>query len=286
MASTGAMREGDVTFGRNHASMQENDVLHPHFRIIDVSRSFGGLRAVRQFNLSAHSGDILGIIGPNGAGKTTVFNLVTGVYRPDQGKIMLKGNDLAGLPSHAIIARGISRTFQNIRLFRSMTVLENVLTAGYCHAGYSFAHALFRTSRFKNREQAMTDEAMAILETFGLAERRNELATSLPYGLQRKVELVRALVGRPSVLLLDEPGAGMNPSELDALIELIRWIRNTFSTTIILIEHRMRLVMKLCQRVTVLHFGEIIFEGKPEELSENPTVVKAYLGDAHETFGN
>jgi branched-chain amino acid transport system ATP-binding protein len=266
--------------------MLKNNSEHPFFRIIDLSCSFGGLKAVSQFHVSAQPGDILGIIGPNGAGKTTVFNLVTGVYRPDQGKILLNGDDVAGLPSHAIIARGISRTFQNIRLFRSMTVMENMLTASYCHAGYGLMSALFRTSRFQEQEKAMRDQALGILDAFGLTSRQNELATSLPYGLQRKVELARALVTKPSLLLLDEPGAGMNPSELDGLIELIHWIRDSFSTTILLIEHRMRLVMNLCRRVTVLHFGEIIFEGNPEELSGSETVVNAYFGEAHETFGN
>jgi branched-chain amino acid transport system ATP-binding protein len=266
--------------------MQTTDTQRPLFEISDLSCSFGGLKAVSNFHLSANQGDILGIIGPNGAGKTTVFNLVTGVYRPDQGKISLHGDNVAGQPSHIIVAKGISRTFQNIRLFKSMTVLENMLTAGYCQAGYTLANALFRTTRYRNREQAMRDQALGILEAFGLVKRQNELAASLPYGLQRKVELARALVSRPSVLLLDEPGAGMNPSELDGLIELIQWVRSTYSTTIILIEHRMRLVMKLCQRVTVLHFGEIIFEGKPDELSGNEIVVKAYFGDANETFGN
>jgi len=267
------------------APMQKN-ISHSLFRVIDLSHSFGGLKAVSQFNLIANNGDILGIIGPNGAGKTTVFNLITGVYRPDNGAILLGGIDLAGLPSHAIVANGISRTFQNIRLFKSMTVVENIMTAGYGSAVYSLMSALLRTPRFRDGEKTMRTRARRILEAFGLADRENELATSLPYGLQSKVELARALFSKPSILLLDEPGAGMNPAELDALVELILWIRDSFSTAIVLIEHRMRLVMNLCQRVTVLNFGETIFEGKPAELSGCEAVVKAYFGENNETIGN
>jgi branched-chain amino acid transport system ATP-binding protein len=255
----------------------------PFFEINNLSHAFGGIKAVSRFRLSAGSGDILGIIGPNGAGKTTVFNLVTGVYKPDAGSILLNGEDLAGLPSHVIIRKGISRTFQNIRLFKSMTVLENMLTAGYGCAGYSVASALFRTPKFLEREKIMREKALEILEAFGLADRHAELSASLPYGIQRKVELARALFSNPSVLLADEPGAGMNPAELDSLAELILWIRATYGTAVVLIEHRMRLVMKLCQRVVVLHFGEIIFEGTPSGLGGSEAVVSAYLGENHET---
>jgi branched-chain amino acid transport system ATP-binding protein len=262
--------------------MAQEPVLNPSeqpcFRVEGLSHSFGGLKAVSNVRLSAQRGDIVGLIGPNGAGKTTVFNLITGVYRPDEGRVMLGAADITGLPSHRIVAAGVSRTFQNIRLFRSMTVLENVITAGFSRAGYSLAAAFLRTPSFRDGERAMRKRALALLDGLGLADRGAELAASLPYGLQRKVELARALMSDPAVLLLDEPGAGMNPAELDGLIELVQWARKNFSPAIVLIEHRMRLVMKLCGRVTVLDFGKVIFEGAPGELSGSPAVVKAYFG--------
>ncbi len=260
--------------------------IRPLLEIVNMSHSFGGLTAVSQFNLSVDRGAVWGIIGPNGAGKTTIFNLITGIYRPDAGEVILKGRDLVGLPSHVIIGLGISRTFQNIRLFQSMTVIDNLVTAGYARAGYSVASAFARTRRFRRGENELQEQAEGILTAFGLADRAGDLAVSLPYGLQRKVELARALLCGPSVLLLDEPGAGMNPAELDGLIELIQWIKSAFSVAIILIEHRMRLVMRLCDHVKVLHFGETIFQGAPGELKNNDAVVKAYFGDNHGAFGN
>jgi branched-chain amino acid transport system ATP-binding protein len=259
---------------------------HPCFSVTDLSHSFGGLKAVAGVCLAAEKGDIVGLIGPNGAGKTTVFNLITGVYRPDKGAVILRGNNLTGLASHEIVAKGISRTFQNIRLFRSMTVLENIMTAGFSKAGYSLAGALFRTPAFRSKERELRKRALAILETFGLADRRSDYATSLPYGMQRKVELARALMSDPTVLLLDEPGAGMNGAELDGLVELILWIRKSFSPAIVLIEHRMQLVMKLCERVMVLDFGRTIFEGKPAQLSGSQAVVRAYFGGNDASFGS
>jgi branched-chain amino acid transport system ATP-binding protein len=266
--------------------MTTNPVRPLLLEIADLSHSFGGLKAVSHFNLSLDKADQWGIIGPNGAGKTTVFNLMTGVYKPDAGKVLLYGRDLVGLPSHEIIGSGISRTFQNIRLFKSMTVLENLMTAGFSGEKYSFLAALFRSGRFKREEAELRKQAISVLEAFGLADRKDNAAQSLPYGMQRKVELARALISHPSVLLLDEPGAGMNPSELDGLIELIQWIKTTFSVAIVLIEHRMRLVRKLCDQVKVLHFGETIFQGKPADLETNDDVVKAYFGDAHVAVGN
>jgi branched-chain amino acid transport system ATP-binding protein len=260
--------------------------IRPLLEITGLSHSFGGLKAVSQFNLSVGKSDVWGIIGPNGAGKTTVFNLITGVYPPDAGKVLLSGRNLVGLPPHAIIGSGISRTFQNIRLFKSMTVIDNLITAGYSEAHYSFLQALVRTQRFRREEAGLRDRAIRILDAFGLANRRDDLAASLPYGLQRKVELARALLCAPSVLLLDEPGAGMNPLELDGLIALIRWIKSAFSVAIVLIEHRMRLVLQLCDNVKVLHFGETIFQGNPHDLKNNEAVVKAYFGDDHGAFGN
>jgi branched-chain amino acid transport system ATP-binding protein len=257
----------------------------PLLDIIGLTHSFGGLRAVSRFNLTVANNSRCGIIGPNGAGKTTVFNLITGVYRPDEGKIMLNGCDCAGMPSHAIIARGISRTFQNIRLFKSMTVAENMITAGFSGASYSLADALMRLPRFRREEEKLRNRAGEILSAFGLIDRADEPAVSLSYGMQRKVEIARALMSQPSVLLLDEPGAGMNPAELDGLIELVEWVREKFRVAIVLIEHRMRLVRTLCDLVNVLHFGETIFTGKPDDLMNNESVVKAYFGDAHAASG-
>ena len=246
-----------------------------------LSHSFGGLKAVSRFDLTIEPESIWGIIGPNGAGKTTVFNLITGVYRPDEGSVRLGTEELTGLPSHAIVAKGISRTFQNIRLFKSMTVLDNIITAGYCRLGYSLFSAIARTPRFQSAEARIRSDAMDILETFGIADRSNDPAAGLPYGLQRNVELARALISKPAVRLLDEPGAGMNPAELDALAQRILWIRKTFSVAVVLIEHRMQLVMKVCDQVRVLNFGETLFTGKPGQLAGNEAVVKAYFGEDH-----
>jgi branched-chain amino acid transport system ATP-binding protein len=261
------------------ANSEMNGILH----VTSLSHSFGGVKAVNNFNLSIDSSAIWGIIGPNGAGKTTVFNLITGVYKPDSGAIRHKGINITGISSHKIVGHGISRTFQNIRLFKTMSVLDNVRTAGYGSLGYSPWSALLRTPRFKRLEQKLTDSSAVLLDKFGLHSRMYDNAAGLPYGLQRKVELARALISKPSVLLLDEPGAGMNPAELDNLSELILWIRSEFKVVIILIEHRMQLVTKLCEFVKVLNFGETIFEGKPGDLGSNPAVVKAYFGEDHET---
>jgi branched-chain amino acid transport system ATP-binding protein len=247
--------------------------------VSNLSHSFGGLKAVSNFNLSVDKEDIWGIIGPNGAGKTTVFNLLTGVYRPDKGAVVLNGENITGLPSHAIVSKGISRTFQNIRLFKSMSVFDNLLTAGYCRLNYPLWSALLRTRAFSRIEDEMGEFIRTLLVAFGLGGRMHEPAASLPYGLQRKVELSRALVSKPSLLLLDEPGAGMNPSELDNLADLILWVKKQYDVSIILIEHRMQLVMRLCGRVKVLNFGETIYDGVPGGLAGNAAVVKAYLGD-------
>jgi branched-chain amino acid transport system ATP-binding protein len=254
-------------------------MIQPLLKITDLSHSFGGLKAVSRFSLSVDKSAVWGIIGPNGAGKTTVFNLITGVYKPDQGSIALNNESITGLGSHRIVSRGISRTFQNIRMFKSMSVLDNLKTAGYCRLPYPLFGALLRTKSFCRMEQDMTKRAMTILDAFGLADRANEPAASLPYGLQRKVELSRALLSGPSVLLLDEPGAGMNPSELDGLADLVLRVKKEYDVAIVLIEHRMQLVMRLCDYVKVLNFGETIFEGRPLDLAKDETVVKAYFGD-------
>ena len=261
--------------------MEKNENDKILFKVNNLTHSFGGLRAVDDFNLSVKTGEIWGILGPNGAGKTTAFNLVTGVYNPDSGNVILAHEEINGLPSHEIISKGIARTFQNIRLFASMSVLDNVRTAGYCRLRYPLTSALFRTARFRREEDGLLRSAREILEKFGLAGRMHESASSLSYGLQRKIEMARALMSGPVLLLLDEPGAGMNPAELDDLAELILWMRKEFALTIILIEHRMRLVMKLCEYVKVLNFGKTIFTGTLPELAECEAVAKAYFGEGH-----
>jgi branched-chain amino acid transport system ATP-binding protein len=255
-------------------------MAQPLLKITDLSHSFGGLKAVSHFDVSVDKSDVWGIIGPNGAGKTTVFNLITGVYKPDQGSITLDDRPIAGLASHTIVSKGISRTFQNIRMFKSMSVLDNLKTAGYCRLPYPLIASLLRTPSFSRMERDVTQRAMALLEAFGLADRAHEPAASLPYGLQRKVELSRALLSKPSILLLDEPGAGMNPSELDGLADLVLRVKKDYDVAVVLIEHRMQLVMKLCDYVKVLNFGETIFEGRPSDLAKDETVVKAYFGES------
>jgi len=253
--------------------------LKPVLRIENLSKSFGGLKAAHDFGLELGNKDIQGIIGPNGAGKTTVFNLITGVYKPDSGRIRLADHEVAGLPSDAITRRGISRTFQNIRLFNSMTVWDNIRTAFHLRAGYGFWGAALGLSRFRSRERQISFESMAFLERFGLEDRRHEPADSLPYGEQRRLEIARALATRPRVLLLDEPAAGMNPTEVEELIGLIRGIHHDFELSILLIEHQLPVVMKLCRHVHVMDFGRTIAQGEPQEVTADPLVIKAYLGD-------
>ncbi|GFO59597.1 ABC transporter ATP-binding protein [Geomonas silvestris] len=248
-------------------------------KIENLTRSFGGLTAVDDLSLHLETGDIQGIIGPNGAGKTTAFNLITGIYRPDQGRILLDGQDLSGLTSDVISRRGIARTFQNIRLFGKMTVWDNIITAFHQRMGHGFWDAVFHLPLFKSREREVCKESLAFLERFGLAERRNELAENLPYGEQRRLEIARALATNPRVLLLDEPAAGMNPTEVEGLIGLIRDIHREFDLSILLIEHHMPVVLKLCNRVQVMDFGRTIAAGDPHEVTGDPVVIKAYLGD-------
>jgi len=244
-----------------------------------LTHYFGGLRAVYDFNLALEEGELIGLIGPNGAGKTTVFNLITGIYRPTKGTIQFNGQNLVGLQPHQIAARGICRTFQTIRLFNNVSVLDNVRIAFYSQVRSSLLDAFFRMPHLVSEDKALTREAYRLLEIFNLERYAHELAMNLPYGEQKRVEIARALATKPRLLLLDEPAAGMNPGEIDRLMDLIQRIRQEFGLTIFLIEHQMRLVMRICRHIKVMDFGETIAEGTPEEIRTNPRVLQAYLGE-------
>ena len=248
------------------------------FEVRGLTHFFGGLRAVSNFNLTFEGGELMGLIGPNGAGKTTIFNLVCGVYHPTHGEVRIEGQSLTRLFPHQVTALGIARTFQNIRLWPEMTVLDNIRVAHNYKLSYGFLDTIFQTSRYRREEKGINRRSEEVLEIMGLRDYTGELAKNLPYGLQRKVEIARALVIRPKLLLLDEPSAGMNLGEKEALIGLIRWIRKEFNLTLWLIEHEMRVVMNLCEKIQVLDFGETIASGRPDEIQSNPRVVEAYLG--------
>ena len=240
---------------------------------------FGGLVAVNELDMNVRQGEIYGLIGPNGAGKTTIFNLLTGVYAPTSGELYFQGQRIDGLKPYEISRRGISRTFQNIRLFPSMSVLENVMTACHRHARQNVLDAVLRTPRFERDEREHREFAMELLEIFDLAKVCDEGGTSLPYGSQRRLEIVRALATRPKLLLLDEPAAGMNPSEQEDLMRLIQQIRDRFGLTILLVEHNMKVVMGVCERIQVVDYGKSIALGVPEVIKNDPKVIEAYLGD-------
>ncbi|MBM4289978.1 MAG: ABC transporter ATP-binding protein [Deltaproteobacteria bacterium] len=246
--------------------------------ISDLSHRFGGLQALADFFLTLEGGSLVGLIGPNGAGKTTVFNLITGVYRPTTGRIMFAGQEITGWPSHRIMAAGLGRTFQNIRLFKDLNALDNIRLGAFSHYGYSFFQALCRTASFRRQEQQFTSRALEMLDRFGLRKYAQTPARNLPYGEQRRLEIARALMSRPRLLLLDEPAAGMNQAETVALVKLLRELWQEFQLTILLIEHHMGVVLDLCQRVQVLDFGATIFDGSPQEAQQHPQVLEAYLG--------
>lgn len=247
-------------------------------KIEGLSKYFGGLKAVNNFHLTLEAGEIVGLIGPNGAGKTTVFNLITGFYPPTAGTIQFLGEDITGLAPYKVMRKGIARTFQNIRLFKNNTVLDNVRVVFNHRIRYNLFDAMLRTPRFSREEDAVTAEALEILGVLNLTERALDTAGSLPYGAQRRLEIARALAGKPRLLLLDEPAAGMNPAEVARMVELVRFVKERFDLTVLVIEHQMGLVMNLCERIVVMDFGQIIAEGPPAEIRHNPQVLEAYLG--------
>lgn len=250
----------------------------PVLQIEGLTKYFGGLRAVNDFNLTLHEGDLAGLIGPNGAGKTTIFNQITGIYLPTKGTINFYGTNLVGFEPHEITRAGIGRTFQNIRLFSNLTVLDNLRIAFHAQCGYGLFDGVASTPKFQKRENEIVENAQELLEIMKLTRVQNEIAKNLPYGEQRRVEIARALACGPRLLLLDEPAAGMNPKEISQLMELIHFIRDKFKLTVLLIEHQMRLVMGICEHITVIDFGEIIARGTAKEIQNNPKVIEAYLG--------
>lgn len=247
--------------------------------VTNLSISFGGLRAVSGFNMDIKKGQLYGLIGPNGAGKTTVFNLLTGVYKPDEGIVKLDGQDITGKKTLDINKAGIARTFQNIRLFAQMSVLDNVKVGLHNHHHYNTIEGILRLPKYRRVEKEMNQKAMELLEVFGLQDHADYLASNLPYGQQRKLEIARALATDPKLLLLDEPAAGMNPNETQELMDTIRFVRDKFDMTILLIEHDMKLVSGICEELTVLNFGKVLAQGATSDVLNDPQVITAYLGE-------
>jgi branched-chain amino acid transport system ATP-binding protein len=247
--------------------------------IKNLTHHFGGLKAVSDFNIDLQDNEVVGLIGPNGAGKTTLFNLVCGLYRPTSGEINFKGTSLLRKYPHKITSLGIGRTFQNIRLWNELSVLDNLRIAHFSQFNYKIVDSLFFSHKLQQDERKVTHTAMELLEKFGLLNSAKELPRNLPYGLQRRVEITRALVMNPRLLLLDEPAAGMNQREIVDLMDLVRWIIKEFKVTVWIIEHQMRVIMNICDRITVLDFGETIAEGTPHQIQNNAKVIEAYLGE-------
>lgn len=248
-------------------------------KVDNVSMVFGGLRAVSNLSMHIDEGELIGLIGPNGAGKTTAFNMITGVYTPTEGKVYFNGQQSSGKKSYQVTQMGMARTFQNIRLFSELSVIDNVKIAYNMHVTYNLADAIVRDGKYLSEEEFITQKALDLLKIFHLEEEAHEVAKNLPYGKQRRLEIARALATEPKLLLLDEPAAGMNPQETKELMEMIRWIRKEFNLSILLIEHDMDLVMGVCERIYVLEYGMKIAEGTPEEIKQNARVIEAYLGE-------
>ncbi|MCI5752556.1 MAG: ABC transporter ATP-binding protein [Oscillospiraceae bacterium] len=259
--------------------MSENTSKTPMLEVRQLSISFGGLKAVDGLNMTIGKGQLYGLIGPNGAGKTTVFNMLTGVYKPTSGSIILDGENITGKPPAQINCCGVARTFQNIRLFSNMSVLDNVKVGLHNRMKYSVIEGALRLPRYFKAEREMNSRAEELLKVFGLEGEKEQLASNLPYGKQRKLEIARALATDPKLLLLDEPAAGMNPNETASLMDTIRFVRDNFDMTILLIEHDMKLVSGICEEITVLNFGQELAQGVTSEVLQNPAVVTAYLGE-------